>query len=397
MVNERMGLFKTKIMKNPLFIIFVLVIFAVALFACGKGVDNYVPPQNPAEITAVSIGETVLSGQHVVDNTKIRKIPVIYHPEYLMEDLKNKQFIDFFIAITTGSVETPINMITEGYISRYGDATGFDGPGMVSVNGSKLIVNPPETFVWAFKTPYTIAVKTDKGIDIRTENKTVLASDINNDTIPTMYISAEDLKNWYKYSNIGNSIGLDFSLSKFNDGRNSVPPSKILNYFGNDIMKYMIQYPSDTPVMVYNSATNQEVIGSGSSVLEAFAEYNNVLREENARTFVKAWNNTIIPPHTSASGKQDVTFTGVYDKEEGGYPSHGTCPPGRALRSSVMSAGCPLPLGMTGGYFAVALGSDPATGIKVYNPTNYPIKIIMWTSGRGTGMMIYSQIIQYMP
>ncbi len=271
---------------------------------------------------------------------------------------------------------------------------------MVSVNGSKLVVNPPETFVWGYKTPYTVAVKTDKGIDIKTENKTVktvAAADISNDTVPTMYVSAKDLKEWYNSSDVGDSIGLDFSLSKFNDGRNSVSPSKILSYFGNDTAKYMSEYPSGAPVMVYNSGTNQKVIGSGSSVLEAYAQYNNALREENARTFVKAWNNTIVPPHTSASGKEDVTFTGVYDPEEGGYPSHGACPPGRALRSAVMAAGCPLPSGMTSGYFSVSIDADPATGIKVYNPTDYPLKIVMWTSGSGTGMMMYSQAIQYTP
>ncbi len=104
---------------------------------------------------------------------------------------------------------------------------------MVTVNGSKLVVNPPETFVWGFKTPYTVAVKTDKGIDIKTENKTVktvAAADISNDTVPTNYVNVKDLKEWYNSSDVGDSIGLDFSLSTFNDGRNSVPPSKILSY-----------------------------------------------------------------------------------------------------------------------------------------------------------------------
>lgn len=387
-------------MKNPIIIILILVIFAVAIFSFGRGVDAYVPPQNPAEIAAVSIGETVLSGQNVVSSSKIRKVPVLYHPEYLLEDLKSNEFNDFFTALTTGSVETPITKITSGNISRYGNAVGFNGPGIVTVSGNKLVVNPPDTFVWGFKTPYTVAVKTDKGINIKTQNitvKSVAAGDISNNTVPTNYVTVKDLKDWYNSSKVGDKIGLDFALSSFNDGRNSVSPDKISSYFGNDTVKYMSEYPSGSPVMVYNRATNQKVIGSGNSVLESYAQYNNALREVNARTFVKAWNNTIVPPHTSASGKEDVTFTGIYDPVKGGYPSHGACPPGRALRAAVMAAGSPLPSGMDSGYFSVSIDANPSTGIKVYNPTNYPMKIVIWTVGGGTGMQIFAQAIQYTP
>lgn len=271
---------------------------------------------------------------------------------------------------------------------------------MVAVSGNKLAVNPPNTFVWGFKTPYTVAVKTDKGIDIKTQNvtvKSVAAADISNSTVPTNYVAAKDLKDWYNNSEVGDTIGLDFSLSKFNDGRNSVPPNQIATNFGNETVQYMSEYPSGSPVMVYNGATNQNIVGAGNSVLESYAQYNNALREINARTFVKGWNNTIVPPHTSASGKDDVTFTGVYDPVEGGYPSHGACPPGRALRAAVMAAGCPLPSGMDSGYFSVSLDANPSSGIKVYNPTDYPIKIVIWTVGSGTGMQMFAQAVQYTP
>lgn len=387
-------------LKNPVIVILILIIFAVALFSIGKGMDGYVPAQNPVEVAAVGIGDTVLSGQQVVDSSKIRKVPVLNHPEYLIEDLKSNQFTDFFMAITTGSVQTPINQITTGNISRYGNAIGFGGPGMVVVNGSKLVVKSPDTFVWGYKTAYTVAVKTDKGIDIKTQNKTVktvAAADISNNTVQSSYVTDKDLKEWYNDSDVGDQIGLDFSLSSFSDGRNSIPPSEIVRFFGNDTVKYMSDYPSGSPVIVYNGASSQNVIGSANSVLEGYAEYDNNLRAENAKTFVKAWNNTIVPPHTSASGKETVSFVGVYDPEEGGYPSHGACPPGRALRAAVMSAGCPLPSGMSSGFFSVSIDANPATGIKVYNPTSNPIKIVMWTSGSGVGMQIFAQAIEYIP
>lgn len=394
------GLFLSNFLKNPIFIILILVIVVVGLNFLSKSVDTNIPAQNPAEFSAVAIGETVMSGQHVVDNSKIRKVSVLNHPEYLIEDLKNNEFTDFYTALITGSVETPINAVTSGNVTRYGNARGFNGPGMVTTNGSKLVVNGPNTFVWGFKTPYTYAIKTDKGIDIVTNNKTVksvAAGDINNDTVSSNYVTLKDIKSWYNDSDVGEKLGLDFSLSSFSDGRNSVPPSKIASYFGDDVLKYMSEYPSGAPVMVYNGATNQNVVGNGADTLGAYAEYDNVARNENARTFVKAWNNTIVPPHTSASGKDTVTFTGVYDPETHTYPSHGACPAGRALRSAVMEAGSPLPSGMSSGFYCVDLVSDPATGIHVTNPTDYPIKIVMWTEGGGTGMSLFAQAIQYTP
>jgi hypothetical protein len=394
------GSFLVKYLKNPIVILLVLIILVVGMNTIGKSMEGYVPPQNPAEFAATSIGETVLSGDRVVDSSKVRKVPVVYHPEYLIEDLKNNEFSDFFTALTTGSVETPINKITAGNVSRYGVARGFTGPGMITASEDKLIVNAPGTFVWGFKTPYTSAVRTENGINITTENKTVktvAAADISNSTVTSNYVTVEELKEWYKNADVGDKIGLDFSISTFNDGRNTVPPSKILSYFGNDTLKYMSEYPSGSPVMVYNGATNQKIAGTGSSMLESFPEYNDNIRAANAREFVRGWNNTIIPPNTSTHGKEDVSFEGVYDPEASGYPTHGVCPPGRSLRAAVMSAGFPLPSGMNSGYYSVSLDSSPTTGISLYNPTDYPVKIIFWTEGSGPSMMMYAQAVQYIP
>ena len=378
----------------------ILVILAVGMFSIAKTVDAYIPAQTPSEISSVSIGDTVYSGDLVVSSSKVRKVPLIYHPEYLIEDLKDSQYNDFFTAITTGSVQTPMNAITGGNISRSGYATGYSGPGMVVEANGKLDVAPPGTFVWGFKTPYTSAVKTSNGINIVIQNKTVKsvsAADISNSTVPTDYMTDSALKQWYNTSKIGGSIVLDYSLTSFNDGRNIMTPDQIRTMLGNDTIKYMLDYPSGSPVMIYNAATNQNVVGTGNSVLGYYAQYNNALREENARTFVKGWNNTIVPPHTWATGKDDVTFTGVYDPTEAGYPSHGACPPGRALRAAVMEAGCPLPSGMSSGFLSVTLAVNPSSGIKVYNPTDYPIKIVIWTVGSGTGMQIFAKAIQYTP
>ena len=72
---------------------------------------------------------------------------------------------------------------------------------MVVVTGGKLDVQPPGNFVWGIKTPYTTAVKTSTGINILTLNKTVKNvsyGDISNSTVPTNYVSALALQQWYK-------------------------------------------------------------------------------------------------------------------------------------------------------------------------------------------------------
>ncbi len=372
----------------------------VGIGTLGKSLATSIPTQNPSEFSAVNIGDTVVSGQNVVNSNKIRKVPVIYHPEYLVDDLKNQEYGDFYTALTTGSVETPINKITSGNVTNTGIAKGFNGPGMVTVSGDKLVVNAPGTFVWGFKTPYTVAVKTAQGLDIKVQNKTVktiAAADISNSTVPATNMTTKDIKAWFNSSSNGDNLTIDYSLSKFNDGRNTVPPNEILTLFGNNTTSYMKGYPSGSPVMVYNNASNQDVVGSGNSVLGYYAEYDNTLREVNARVFVDGWNNTIVPPHTYATGKQNVTFQGVYDPELKSYPSHGACPSGRALRAAVMEAGFPLPNGMSSGFYAVSVDANPSSGISVYNPTDYPVKIVLWTEGGGTGMTIYSQAIQYTP
>ena len=59
-----------------------------------------------------------------------------------------------------------------------------------------------------------------------------------------------------------------------------------------------------------------------------------------------------------------------------------------------MALGIPLPVGMDSGQDAVLFGYSPSTGIKVTNTLDYPIKIVMWTEGSGTDMVIYSKIYQ---
>lgn len=391
------------LLKHPLIIMMILIIIGAVMYPVGTAVGKYVSPQNPAEITSVPVGSSILNGTTVVDNNKIRKSPIIYHPEYLVDYAENLKFWDIYISLTTGAAPTPIKNITGSGISETGVAEGIKGPGMLTVQNGKLIVTNP-TFVWGYKVPNTLAVKTDSGIDIKQGNRTiksVSANDFSNDTIPHNYTSLTDFETWYNDSSVGESMSLDYSLSNFNDGRNMIPADEVVTYFGEGVLKDMETHPPDQPIMAYDGAQNQEVVSSTSTVMNYYATTNDGERAYNADQFIKAWNNTIIPPHTSAHGSNDVYYVAVYDSDPNAtvkWASHGTCPPGRALRDAVMAAGCPLPKGMTMDYTnTVDNDADLINGITVTNNNDYPIKIIMWSDGgtNGAGMSsIYAKVIE---
>lgn len=373
------------------------------MYPVGTVVGKYIPPQDPSEIAALPIGDTVTNGTHVVDDNKIRKSPVIYHPEYLVEYAKKLQIWEIYSSLVTGAAPTPIKNITGTGISDTGTAQGIKGPGMLTTQGNQLIVTNP-SFIWASKLPYTVAVKTKDGIDIKQGDKilkSISENNFNNDTIPHQYMTFNEFKSWYNNSNVGCSTNFDYALGNFNDGRNTITPDKIATVFGANVLKDMQTHPSDQPIMVYDGSQSQVDISDTSTGMNYYSDLDNVARAHNANQFIKAWNNTIIPPHTRAHGSNDVYYLAVFDPNPNAtvkWASHGTCPPGRALRDAVMGAGFPMPIGTTMDYTnAVSNYADLITGIIVENTGDYPVKIIMWSDGGsdGQGMStIYAKVVE---
>ncbi len=388
--------------KHPLIIIVALIVIGAVMYPVGAVAGEYMSSQNPEEIASVPVGETVTNGTDVVDNNKIRKVPLIYHPEYLVEYAEKLQIWEMFTSLTTGAAPTPIKSITGSGISDTGTAEGIDGPGMVTVENNKLTVTNP-TIVWGYKSPYTVAVKTESGVDIKQGNKTVKSvskSDFNNDTIPHQYMSLTDFKSWYNSAQAGDNTALDYSLSNFNDGRNSITPDRIAQLFGEEVVTQMETRPPKQPITAYDGSANQEVISSTSTSMSYYSDLDNVARAHNANQFINAWNNTIIPPHSSAYGRNTASYYSVYDPDPDAttrWASHGVCPPGRVLRAAAIGAGFPAPIGTTGDYTnAIQEGADLVTGIIVQNTGDYPVKIVMWSDGGddGKGMStIYAQVI----
>jgi hypothetical protein len=387
-------------LKNSKINLLILVLLGAAMYPFGNAIADYYPPQGPTEITSLNLGDTVVSGMDIVDDNKIRKVPLLYNPEYLMDHVNDMKTGDLINTLLTGTVKTPIERITESTISTSGIAHGFEGPGILAVNENKLTVNPPGTFVYGYKSPYVFGVKTKDGLEIKEGKNTIKVvpyDQISNDTVPHTYISAGSIKRWFKSAATGERITLDYAITNFNDGRNRITPENIQKFFGDDVVNYMKRYPAGLPVLVYAQNVTEKVIGNNRDSLGSYPEYNDAIREHNARAFVEAWSGTIIPPYATSSSKDTVGFGRSPDPNApGGWASHGVCPAARALRGAVSQAGFELPTGLTWDKYAVQFGYT-VTNIKVTNNRNYPVKILMWTEGSGPGMAIHAKVIALMP
>jgi hypothetical protein len=390
-----------KSLLNPILAFGVLIIIIIGFFYVGNTIESYFPPQTPQEITSMSIGDTVVSGMKVIDDNKIRKVPISYHFDYLKSLLQEGKYVKIVNGLLTGSIETPLAKMASGSISSQGVAQGFEGPGFLSVQGQQLMVNPPQTFVWGYKTGYTVGVKTSNGLEIKEGGKsgkvvkTIASSDISNITIPNDYVTFTTFKKWYDKANAGDYINLDYSLAAFNDGRNQVTPDKIKTFFGDSTVNYMKNYPSGSPVMAYMGSHNENVTANFAESLGSYPEYGDAARAYNAMQFARAWNGTIIPPKTGSNGKENIGFEACPDPHAtGGSATHGVCPAARSLRGATAAGGLPLPSGIRWEELAIAYDTSPTVGVKVYNNQNYPVKLVMWTEGSGAGLVIHSQIVK---
>ncbi|MGC9516876.1 MAG: hypothetical protein ACP5C3_04165 [Methanomicrobiales archaeon] len=379
----------------------ILILLIFVMYPVGRTIESFYPQQDASEITDLKIGDTILPGMQVVNYMKIRKVPILNHPEYIIDQVKDLDVLNLLYTLMTGTVQTPIVRITSGSISHNGTAQGFEGPGMLTVKNNKLVVDPPSNFVWGYKSPTGYVVKTSNGIDIYENNKkikSVAYDQINNDTVPHEFVDVKYLKQWHYYAREGDKLNIIFELNNFSDGRNSVSPDKIEPYFGPEVYEYARKYPEGNPIMVYKHSYTEEVIGSSVSYLGSYPEYGDYSRAYNAKTFAYGWNGTIIPGNSVSSGKERVGFAAIRDPEApGGSATHGTCPPARALRDVTYDAGFPTPVGMSGDFHAVLYGYSPSSGIKVKNTGDYPVVIRMWTTGNGPSTVIYAKIIRMVP
>ncbi|MDO5852127.1 MAG: hypothetical protein Q4Q23_06535 [Methanobacteriaceae archaeon] len=383
-------------------LVLILIAILIVTMPLGYGLSEIIQPKN-SESATVSVGSTVTAGMKIIDSEHLPKIPITFHPEYIINPIMQLDILSVFTTITTGTVPQDVVAGDNSLININGTVNSkLDGPGVLrETQDGKLKVEQPNKIIWAYKMPYTIGVKEGDQLKIVENNqttKTISSSDINNDTIKSDFTTASAVQTWFKTAKNGENFTLDYSLGKFNDNRSEVyGKDKITELFGSGTYDYMRNFTSYAPVLIYEHNATETEISNATSVVKDLAGYPTQIRAANAKAFADGWNGTIIPPKMGAHGKSNVTFISIPEAgAESGTASHGVCPAGRSLRAAVTSLGYSLPVGMaqTGDDDAILFDYHATTEVLVKNDGDYPIKIIMWSTGDGGATQIHTKIIQ---
>ncbi|RAP47592.1 MAG: hypothetical protein BZ136_06070 [Methanosphaera sp. rholeuAM74] len=382
-------------LDSPYLMIGILVL---AVIASGILCSEYSSAVNNSNSILFTNGSTVTAGDALLDTQNTKKIPLTSDPANIIRPLVTGQYLTVFTSLITGCAPRDV-IANDTFIESNGTVSSkLNGPGTVICDSEgKIMIQEPTSMIWGHKLPYTTAVKegdTIKLVQNGSVIKTLKASEISNDSVPTDFVSAEELKSWANSSSDGSNITVDYYLGDFNDNRSGVyGKDNITHEFGNSSYAYMRNYTSGAPVMVYQHNATKTNISSAVSILESLPEYPTEVRAENAREFARGWNGTIIPPHSAAHGKENVTFTSIAEAEAAsGSATHGVCPPGRSLRDAMLKLGNPLPVGMSNAEEAILYEYRPTIDVLVTNNGDYPVEIEMWTEGEGGGTTIYTTI-----
>lgn len=384
-------------------VIFLALLFATILLFSFSYV-NSVPytGQAIAESYNISVGDSIFNGESILRGNDPIEMPFLTNTGFLANQLVALDLKGLFLAVTTGIVPFDYSTVTAEGIDAYGNAEGIEGPGYVTFEGDKLAVKGPDNYVWGYSAPSKVLTKTENGVDIVDDGKVVRSvptDEIKNLNYSTEYYNTDTIISWYNYdAEVGDNFTLEKGMVDFSDGRNDIPSEDVPVIFGQDVVDYAAEYPTGSPILLYSGNYTEEEGDVHGTTLDSHPEYGDSIREVNARQFVEAWNGTLIPPHSSSSGKDYVYFESANDAEApGGSAAHGVCPSARALRDAVLAEGFDMPEGLTSDENAVLYGYNPASGITVTNTHDYPVRINMWTEGEGTGMGIYCNIVRYIP
>lgn len=382
-------------LNNPYLLIGVLLITVLASGIMCQSITGSTPVTGAV---FVENGSTVVAGDLLVDNINIRKEPLTANPSNILRPLERGDVLTLATSIVTGAA--PKDLIKdEKYITADGhisDELSDIGKVVVDENGEISVVKTEE-ILWAYKLSDTVAVKDGKSINLVSNGETVKTLDINsisNDSVPTDYVSAAEIKLWAENTDDGANLTVDYYLGGFSDNRTGVRGKEnIVHLFGEEVYDYMLDYTPGNPVLVYDNHASRVLVSTGVSVLESLAEYPTEVRAANAREFARGWNGTFVPPNDSAHGKDKVSFTSIAESEAAsGSATHGVCPPGRSLRAAWLSLGNPLPVGMSGDYESILYEYRPTIDVTVTNVNDYPVIIKMWTEGEGGGTTTYTEV-----
>lgn len=383
-------------------IILALFFISILLFAFSFVNHDSYTGESIAKDYDLPIGQSMFAGDSILGENQTVQMPFLANVPFIIHQIECLDLQGILVTLTTGAVPFDFSTVSSEGINGYGQVYGFEGPGYLTFEGDKLAVKGPGEYVWGYSSPYKILTKTSSGVDI-VENGTVVksipTSEIKNTNFgDSKYYNTTTIQNWYNYDSDGSNFTLERGIVGFSDGRSNISGDDVATIFGQNVSDYVAAYPDGTPIVLYMGNVTQEDGEVFSTTLGSHPEYGDDVREFNARSFVQAWNNTIIPPNSSGNGKAYIDFGSAADSSApGGSASHGVCPPARVLREAVLNEGFSLPVGMCNDEDAVLFGYNPSEDIKITNSHDYPVKLVMWTEGSGTGMEIFAKVVKYIP
>ena len=387
--------------KISIVILIALLALCVFIAIISASTTSYTA-ESVAENYHIPIGQSMFENQSIVGTSENVEVPLVSNVGFLTHQLMAFDLQGILRGLTTGIVPFDFSVVSSEGIDSYGNVVDVVGPGYLTYEGDKLAVKSPDNYVWGYSAPYKWLEKTEAGVDVYengTKIKSVPVDEIRNLDYHNDYYNASTIASWYNYdAQVGSTFTLEKGMVGFSDGRNNISSSDVPKIFGQSVVDYAAEYPTGSPILLYSGNYTTETGEVYGTSLGSHPEYGDSIREINARQFVEAWNGTVIPPNTTASGKDYVYFESASDASApGGSAAHGVCPSARALRAAVTSEGFGLPTGMTWDENAVLFGYNPARDITVYNNHDFPVEIRMWTEGSGTGMGVYAQVIRYIP
>lgn len=387
--------------KISIVILIALLALCVFIAITSASTTSY-SAESVAKDYNIPIGQSMFENQSIVGTSENVEVPLVANVGFLTHQLMAFDLQGILRGVTTGIVPFDFSVVSSEGIDSYGKVVDVVGPGYLTYEGDKLAVKAPDNYVWGYSAPYKWLEKTESGVDVYengTKIKSVPVDEIRNLDYHNDYYNASTIASWYNYdAQVGSTFTLEKGMVGFSDGRNNISSSDVPKIFGQSVVDYAAEYPTGSPILLYSGNYTTETGEVYGTSLGSHPEYGDSIREINARQFVEAWNGTVIPPNTTASGKDYVYFESASDASApGGSAAHGVCPSARALRAAVTSEGFGLPTGMTWDENAVLFGYNPARDITVYNNHDFPVEIRMWTEGSGTGMGVYAQVIRYIP
>ena len=387
--------------KISIVILIALLALCVFIAITSASTTSY-SAESVAKDYNIPIGQSMFENQSIVGTSENVEVPLVANVGFLTHQLMAFDLQGILRGVTTGIVPFDFSVVSSEGIDSYGKVVDVVGPGYLTYEGDKLAVKAPDNYVWGYSAPYKWLEKTEAGVDVYengTKIKSVPVDEIRNLDYHNDYYNASTIASWYNYdAQVGSTFTLEKGMVGFSDGRNNISSSDVPKIFGQSVVDYAAEYPTGSPILLYSGNYTNETGEVYGTSLGSHPEYGDSIREINARQFVEAWNGTVIPPNTTASGKDYVYFESASDASApGGSAAHGVCPSARALRAAVTSEGFGLPTGMTWDENAVLFGYNPARDITVYNNHDFPVEIRMWTEGSGTGMGVYAQVIRYIP